>query len=118
MADIEASPQAGPRVPVFPEFNARGFSQPRADVVEAAPAPMKPEISTVSSYAASPMSEVVDNGSVEIDPFNLTEAVGRSRQGEELKKEEASLKGPIQEFWSGFLDDLLGPKQQETVARK
>lgn len=74
---------------------------------------MKPQIFTVADNAASPMSEVVDNHSVEIDPFTLTEAVGRSRQGEELQKQKAlAEKGAVQEFWSGLLDDLLGPRQQ------
>ena len=114
MEEIEASaPQNGPHVPIFPEFNTRGLSEPHLDAVEEPPAPMKPEISTVANSTASPMSEVVDNYSVEFDPFTLTETVGRSRQGEELKKQQAPhTKGPLQQFWSGFLDDLFGPKEQ------
>ena len=120
MEDIEApAVQLAPRVPVFPEFNTHGMSEPHIDAVEEPPAPMKPQISTVANSAASAMSEVVDNHSVEIDPFTLTETVGRSRQGEELKKQQAAdSKGPIQQFWSGFLDDLLGPKEQATASKK
>lgn len=109
MAEIEAPPpRAGPRIPVFPDVY-----RSHADLdVEYTPSPMKPQIFTIADNAASAMSEVVDNHSVEIDPFTLTEAVGRSRQGEELKKQQALQgKGPIKEFWAGFLDDLLGPKQ-------
>lgn len=82
---------------------------------------MKPQIYTVAGtgtdVAASAMSEVVDNVAVDIDPFSLTEAVGRSRVGEELRRREnggASVSketGVVRELWSGFLDDVLGPKQ-------
>ena len=82
---------------------------------------MKPQIYTVSDagvVAASPMSEVVDNHSIDIDPFSLTEAVGRSRVGEEVQRRangKSSETGVIKELWAGFLDDVLGPKE---VARK
>lgn len=82
---------------------------------------MKPQIYTVAGegarIAASPMSEVVDNVAVDIDPFSLTEAVGRSRIGEELSRSKngnnnASREpGVFKELWSGFLDDVLGPKE-------
>ncbi|KAL4938991.1 hypothetical protein BDV06DRAFT_199729 [Aspergillus oleicola] len=84
--------------------------------------PMKPQVYTVSgdgaNVFASPMSEVVDNDSVEIDPFSLTEAVGRSRFAAELKSEQGKASGVVSELWSGFLDDLLGPKTQQSTARK
>jgi hypothetical protein len=80
--------------------------------------PMKPQVYAVSGedVAASPMSEVVDNHSMDIDPFSLTETVGRSRFGEELQRQQngsqAKEPGIVKELWSGFLEDLLGPKQQ------
>lgn len=80
---------------------------------------MKPQVHTVAGatgdVAASPMSEVVDNESVNIDPFSLTETVGRSRFGEMLARHNGSgsgEKGVIRELWGSMLDDLLGPKQQ------
>lgn len=80
---------------------------------------MKPQIYTVAGsgadVAASAMSEVVDNHSVDIDPFSLTEAVGRSQIGEEIQRQAngSSSKEPglVRELWSGFLDDAFGPKQ-------
>lgn len=78
---------------------------------------MKPQIYTVAGasadVAASPMSEVVDNHAVDIDPFSLTETVGRSREGEELSRAEKGQREPsiVRELWTGFLDDVLGPKQ-------
>lgn len=83
---------------------------------------MKPQVYTVSGagadVAASAMSEVVDNHAIDIDPFSLTEAVGRSRVGEELKRQMngSSEPGVMRELWAGFLDDVLGPKQ--SPARK
>jgi len=81
---------------------------------------MKPQIYTVSGsgadVAASAMSEVVDNHAVDLDPFSLTEAVGRSRVGEEMKRQESAQPGAFRELWSGFLDDVMGPK--ETLQRK
>ena len=79
---------------------------------------MKPQVYTVSGagseVAASPMSEVVDNHSVDIDPFSLTETVGRSRYGEELSRQNGKRGEPgiIKELWSGFMDDLTGSQQR------
>jgi hypothetical protein len=97
-----------------PEYNS---SQPRIPIVsDASSPPMKPQIHAISELATdmsvSPMSEVVDNHSVDIDPYRLTETVGRSRDGENQRRMAADNqeKGVIGELWSGFLDDLLGPK--------
>ncbi|KAL1968813.1 hypothetical protein VTN77DRAFT_1174 [Rasamsonia byssochlamydoides] len=92
------------------QFRVPVFSDPYSS------SPMKPQIHAVSELAsdtsASPMSEVVDNHSMDIDPFRLTETVGRSRDGENQQKLAANQpqKGVIGELWSGIVDDLLGPK--------
>lgn len=101
-------------------------SYPRIPLVSDAypTSPMKPQIHAVSELAsdtsASPMSEVVDNHSVDIDPFRLTETVGRSRDGENQQKLAANQreKGVIGELWSGFLEDLLGPKGNSSSSLK
>ncbi|KAE8353921.1 hypothetical protein BDV28DRAFT_132209 [Aspergillus coremiiformis] len=88
------------------------------DSAQSSNPPMKPQVHTISGdgsdVAVSPMAEVVDNNSVDIDPFSLTEAVGKSRFGEELWKQEHSSKEPgvVRELWDGFLEDILGPQQQ------
>lgn len=117
MSTLEApsSRPAFPKVPVLPDLYSHH------DTASPSAPPMKPQIYTVSGgdiSAASAMSEVVDNHAVEIDPFSLTEAVGRSRIGEELARSNGSSKEPgvVRELWAGFLDDVLGPK--DTVARK
>ncbi|CEL02638.1 hypothetical protein ASPCAL03804 [Aspergillus calidoustus] len=86
-------------------------------------APMKPQVYTVAGdgadVSASPMSEVVDNDSVEIDPFSLTEAVGKSRYAAAQKQQNGSETGPgvVKELWSGLLDDILGPKQSSPLRK-
>lgn len=91
---------------------------------------MRPQIYTVSDMQgdispASPLSEVVDNLAVELDPFSLTETVGKARAAEELQRERTGgvssaaaaggagpgEQGVVKELWSGFLEDVLGPRQ-------
>ena len=119
MADMDAAPirRSAPQVPVLPDLSSHQESQSPS-----AP-PMKPQIYTVAGsgadVAASAMSEVVDNAAVDLDPFSLTEAVGRSRVGEELQRRSnghSSEPGVVKELWAGFLDDVLGPKG--SVARQ
>ncbi|PLN78876.1 hypothetical protein BDW42DRAFT_174056 [Aspergillus taichungensis] len=105
------------RIPIFPDLYAR----PQANLAEqpsGSSGPMRPHVYTVSGagadVAVSPMTEVVDNLAVDIDPFSLTETVGKSRFEEEMQKQQngSSNGGVVQELWHGFLDDLLGPKAQ------
>ncbi|KAJ6123827.1 hypothetical protein N7471_011144 [Penicillium samsonianum] len=113
MVDLDAAPlQRGIQVPVLPELPSIPGRQ-----IPFAP-PMKPQIYTVSGtgadVSASAMSEVVDNHAIDLDPFSLTEAVGRSRVGEEIQRRSngsSSEPGVIRELWAGFLDDVMGPKQ-------
>lgn len=112
-------PAPGPRIPILPDLY--DHPQPTLTTPTAATGshpPMKPQVHTVAGatndVAASPMSEVVDNESVDIDPFSLTETVGRSRLGEMLQRNNGSAsgeKGVVRELWGSMLDDLLGPKQ-------
>lgn len=119
MADLDAGPvRPTPKVPVLPDLYSHHGRTSLSDP------PMRPQIYTVAGagadVAASAMSEVVDNHAMDIDPFSLTEAVGRSRVGEELQRRTNGHKsvepGVMRELWSGFLDDALGPK--ESPARK
>lgn len=124
MAEVEPpSPFPGIRVPILPDSQAYVDRAPTHP-----PSPMKPQIHAVSELAsdvsASPLSEVVDNHSVPIDPFSLTEAVGRSRSGamqrqREAEQSAAEEKGVFRELWSGFVEDLLGPSPKgSNAARK
>ena len=110
-----------PRVPILPD----AFTH--YEYGSNAPAPMKPEIYAVSEMSSdvagpSPMSEVVDNHAVEIDPFELTEAVSRARYRANSPYTSASgdgdtVKGTVKELWNGLLDDLLGPKQRSETTQ-
>jgi hypothetical protein len=116
MEEIDTPPsRSDPRFPILSDIYK--YYDPSKQSITSDP-PMKPQVYTVSGedVAASPMSEVVDNHSMDIDPFSLTETVGRSRFGEELQRHQngsqAKEPGVVRELWSGFLEDLLGPKQQ------
>lgn len=75
---------------------------------------MKPQISAIDSSGVSAMSDVHDGhqstGEMTVDALtNLTETVSKSaRQFADTVKEE---QGSMKKVWSGFLDDLLGPKK-------
>ncbi|KAF9887877.1 hypothetical protein FE257_009537 [Aspergillus nanangensis] len=114
MGEIDApAPRPDPRIPILPDIYTHHVSSS-----DSANPPMRPQVYTVSGDGAdvsvSPMTEVVDNHAVDIDPFSLTEKVGKSRFGEQLQRQQTGTheSGVMHELWSGFLDDLLGPKQQ------
>lgn len=119
MLEVEAPAQRpGPRIPVLPEIPRSSIRYDGSQTLESVP-PMKPQVYTVSGAAgseisASAMSDVVDNHAVEIDPFSLTETVGRSQYGEEMHRQQGTTQQPgiMKQLWSGIVDDLLGPKQQ------
>ena len=84
---------------------------------------MRPEISTVSADGThidspSAMSEVTDNHAVEMDPYDLTGVVREAGKKaaevvgvEGLKAKVVKEKGVVSELWSGFVDDLMGPRK-------
>lgn len=109
IASLESEASSPQRIPILGDGQQYGSSSQES-------APMKPQIHAVSEIAsdmsASPMSEVVDNYSLEIDPFKLTETVGRSRAAENEKKLSSAAQpeqGIIGELFSGMVDDILRP---------
>lgn len=117
--DEDPSIMGSPRVPILPDAYTHYLYGPST------PSPMKPEIYTVSGMNSdvsgpSPLSEVVDNHAVDIDPFHLTETVTRARNraaASAATGENNTVSGAVKELWNGFLDDLLGPKQPRGTAR-
>ncbi|KMU72337.1 hypothetical protein CISG_02985 [Coccidioides immitis RMSCC 3703] len=88
--------------------------------------PMKPQIYSIGGASSdgsepSPMAEVVDNYALEINPYNLTETVNRSRLAasslDAAKSQESAIgvKGMIKGLWNAMLDDALGPKQNSNT---
>lgn len=85
---------------------------------------MRPQIYTVSGDTqdtvfppVSALSEVVDNLAVELDPYTLTETVGKARAGEEMQRERERMRaangdggaqGVVKELWAGFMEDVWG----------
>ncbi|KAK2793535.1 hypothetical protein FQN52_001121 [Onygenales sp. PD_12] len=120
-----ASPTNGAPIPILPDSYAH------YQLSEAHPqSPMKPEIYTVgdpegfTGTAASAMSEVVDNLTVDFDPFELTETVSRARaaeahkQGELAEPSGETVKGAAKQFWSGIVEDLTGSSGEGKGLRK
>ncbi|GAM38913.1 hypothetical protein TCE0_034f10030 [Talaromyces pinophilus] len=114
IASLEAESTPAQRIPILGnmsfDFNASESSHSEYP-------PMKPQIHAIGEdgpdLSASPMSEVVDNHAVDIDPFKLTETVGKSRAGENEMREKRLLagqadKGVIGELFSGMIDDIWG----------
>ncbi|KAI9042545.1 uncharacterized protein KD926_005400 [Aspergillus affinis] len=112
LADIDPpAPRADLRIPVLPDaYNHHETVQTTGS------SPMRPQVYTVSGEGAdvsvSPMTEVVDNHSVDIDPFSLTEAVGKSRFEADLQQQKKSSEpGVVRELWTGMWEDIFSPKQ-------
>ncbi|KAF3491912.1 uncharacterized protein GIQ15_01429 [Arthroderma uncinatum] len=109
MPSLESSTggQTMPRIPTPPDsYTHYDMAPSSADV-------MKPQIYTVSndmgSNGPSPMSEVVDNHALDFNPFNLTEAVSRSRDGARASAAgQETLGGVVKDLWKGMLDDVKG----------
>lgn len=121
IASLESQTSAPQRIPILGEQ----YYIPEGSTSQVSASPMKPQIhaisETASDMSASPMSEVVDNYSLEIDPFKLTETVGRSRAGENEKKLSTGgqpEKGIIGELFSGMVDDLLRPNASSSGAAR
>ena len=63
----------------------------------------------------SAMSEVTDNHAIEISPFDLTSQVTNAAttatsKMTDVAAEKLEERSVFREFWSGFVDDLLGGK--------
>ncbi|KAA6410405.1 MAG: hypothetical protein FRX48_05826 [Lasallia pustulata] len=105
------------RIPLLPDnsFPARQ-SAPYQEGIEPV---TRPEISTVSgasTHIASPsaMSEVTDNHSIELDPFELVHKVqAAAAKMSGLPAEELKEPGVMKKLWDGLLDDLLGARKMQ-----
>ncbi|KAM5435744.1 hypothetical protein MferCBS31731_006193 [Microsporum ferrugineum] len=122
----DSSPVDLAYMPTFMEHNSASQAMPRIptppdsfthyDMAPAAANVMKPQIYTVSndmgSNGPSPMSEVVDNHALELNPFNLTEAVSRSRDGARASAAgQETIGGAVRDLWRGMLEDVKGTSQ-------
>lgn len=73
----------------------------------------KPEIYTVThthvdSHGPSAIADVVDNHAIELDPYALTETVGKAAK--KVTEQASEEIGVVQQVWKGFLDDVFGRK--------
>lgn len=79
------------------------------------PQVMRPEIVTASAdstFISSPshLADVHDNTAVDIQAMAQHVASAAKNLG---GTSVAETSGTLREFWDGFLDDLLGPKQKK-----
>lgn len=127
IASIEDGPTPAQRIPILGGFDGNMSRLSGSDTGSTEYPLMKPQIHAIgetgSDLSASPMSEVVDNHALEIDPFKLTETVGRSRSGENDMREklmagQTGQKGVIGELFSGMMDDILGGSSKPATASK
>lgn len=126
IASLEAEQGAAQVVPILGDSNNSAL-EPDSSNQPFGWSTMKPQINAIgeagSDLSASPMTEVVDNHALDIDPFKLTETVGRSRSGENEQRQQRLLagqngeKGVIGELFSGMVDDLLGGSKAAPASR-
>lgn len=103
------------RIPLLPDNNSPlRNGEVRGESVESV---IRPEISTVSADSThidspSAISEVTDNHSIELDPYDLTSKVtAAAAKMAQVPAENFKEPGLVTEVWNGFLDDLLGGKK-------
>lgn len=100
------------RIPLLPDNNSP--LRHGEDCGESVESVIRPEISTVSADSThidspSAMSEVTDNHSIELDPYDLTSKVtAAAAKMAQVPAENFKEPGLVTEIWNGFLDDLLG----------
>ena len=103
------------RIPLLPDNDSPLRSD--EDHGESVESVIRPEISTVSADSThidspSAMSEVTDNHSVEVDPYDLTSKVtAAAAKIAQVPAKNSKKPGLVMEIWNGFLDDLLGSEK-------
>lgn len=91
--------------------------------------PMKAEIYSVGGALSdasgpSPMAEVVDNHALDINPYNLTETVSRSKQAAssldaaKSQQGEPTMTGVVKGLWNLMFEEPVGSKQNPNTLSK
>ena len=120
MPRFEIEPHSYPeivRIPLLPDNSSPLRNDEHDAVRQVFEVVVRPQISTVSADGThidcpSAMSEVTDNHSIELDPYDLTGKVAAAAAkvaGMPVEKMKES--GVVAELWHGLLDDLLGSKK-------
>lgn len=104
------------RVPILPD--AYHIDSSKTPHLEADGPIMKPEIYSATevhehSHAPSAMSDVADNHAVDMDPFALTETVGKAARN--VMGQAGKEAGVLRQVWAGLMDDLFGKKGSKAV---
>jgi hypothetical protein len=109
------NPFAKLRVPLLPDNYTPNRSPDSGHSLEELDAALPgPEISIVASHpedvVPATISEVVGNDGLDVDITQLTGAFSNA-----IGKEDKQ-SGVLKELWTGFLDDILGPKGSKAAA--
>lgn len=113
------TPRESVRVPYLPDtFTRTSSSVPRPP--EDSEQVFRAQISTVADesthpYPPSPLSDVVDNGAITLDPYDLSTKVSRAARKLSEKvvtKEEGGVPGVLKQVWNGLMDDVFGPSSR------
>lgn len=104
------------RVPYLPDTFTRMTSSAQPTVPEAGDeAVFRAQISTVAHesthlHPPSALSDVVDNGAISIDPYDLATKVRQAARqlGEKVSPEGSKEPGQWKQVWAGLLDDVFG----------
>ncbi len=120
--DIAPSRDAMIRVPLLPDT----LPSPRSSIARASeevePVVFRAEIATAAHestfpHAPSAMSDVIDNGAMQLDPFDLVNSVSQAARqlGRKVSAETKETKGVIRQVWNGLVDDIFGSPKLGTA---
>lgn len=119
--------EAGPsneaiRVPLLPDTLASARSSVARASEEVEPVVFRAEIATAAHESTFPhppsaMSDVVDNGAMQLDPFDFVNSVGQAARqlGRKVTAETAQKKGVLSQLWNGLIDDIFGAPKLGTA---
>jgi len=110
------SDDAESRLDKFPELEAAAGGYQSTE--GGAPAVMTPEIETASQKTGGEMSHLSDVGDGQTTEMSIEQLAqlsnGLGNKLVDMVKDKDE--GTIRKLWSGFLDDVFGPKQGSTKA--
>lgn len=109
------------RVPYLPDtFTRTSSTVPRQQEATDDQVVFRAEISTVAHESTHPhppsaLSDVVDNGAISLDPYDLATKVSHaarrilSDNKVVATKQDEGVTGVFKQVWSGLMDDVFGP---------
>lgn len=117
-----SSAQDAIRVPLLPDTLASPLRSTLSPAADVEPAVFRAEIATAAHESTFPhppsaMSEVSDNGAMQIDPFDLVNSVSQAARklGEKVTADTEQKKGVLRQAWNGLVDNIFGAPKLGTA---